>query len=227
MIQNVQSRYRRGFRVILLCIVQLQKLPQVLTLKITSTRPQLLSPNLREPPVFLSQFSPEPSHCFFSPPMPTMSSPTPTLTLCQLTLHLHSKSHSANSNRSQNRHLHARSSISSLLHNRRTSSTIRSNTSRSSSGSRLRSHQARSNKTRSLRQLAVNRRLGLNPRSKRHNRQKADGVVGGVVAGLGIRGGGVEDLVDDVQDAVLEQDIRVDDAGGVDEDGAVSGDGDF
>lgn len=159
-----------------------------------------------------------------SPPIPTTSSPMPTSTLHQLALHLHSKGHSPNRNRRQNRHLPPHTRISSLLHNRRTSSP-RSRTSRSSRIRRCR-HKPRSNKTRRLRQLAVNRRLRLNPRRKRHYRRQADGFVGGVIARLRVRGSRVEDFVDDVQDAVFDQDVCVDDAGGVDEDRAVGADGD-
>jgi hypothetical protein len=143
--------------------------------------------------------------------------------------HAHSKSHCAHSNSSQNRHLPPQPSISSLLNNRSSGrSSIRPNT-RTSRSSRIRHsrHQPRSNKTRSLRQLAVNRRLGLNPGCKRHIRRQTDGFVGVVIAGHGVGAGGVEDFVDDVQDAVFDQDVGVDDAGGIDEDCAVGGDGDI
>jgi hypothetical protein len=140
--------------------------------------------------------------------------------------HPHSKSHRTNNNSSQNRHLPPHPSISSLLHNPSTSSIRPGTRTRRRSSIWQPSHQTRRNETRSLRQLAVDRRLRLNARRERNTRWETDGFVGGVVTRRVIRRSRVKDFVDDVQDAVFDQNVGVDDTGGVDEDCAVGRDGD-
>lgn len=139
-------------------------------------------------------------------------------------LHVHSKSNSTHSHSRQSRHL-TQSSINSLLH-RPPSRSLRGSTSRSSR-IRARRHQPSSNKTRSLRQLAVNRRLRLHAIGERHSRRQADSLIGGVISRPSVGSRRVEDLVNNVQHAVFDENVGVDDACGIDEDRAVGADGDF
>jgi hypothetical protein len=133
------------------------------------------------------------------------------------------KGHSPHSHRSQSRQL-AHASVSSLL-NDSSAGGLRARSGRSSRVG-PRSHQSSSDKARSLRKLAVDRSLRLDTRSEWHGRRQTNRVVGRVVAGLGVGLRWVEDFVDDVQDAVLDQDVGVDDARGVDKDAAFGVDDD-
>ena len=141
---------------------------------------------------------------------------------------MNSKSHSANNSRSQSRQFPPDTSIISLLDRSIGRSRSRSVIARAGRAGRSSSHQSSRHKAGSLRQLAVNRSLGFDAGSERHDRAQSCRSLVIVVASarLGIRLSRVENRVDDVEDAVRDQDVGVDDAGVVDEYRAFLVDGD-
>ena len=155
-------------------------------------------------------------------------SPRPCFCLISTSLHVNSKSHSANNSRSQSRQFPPDTSIISLLDRSIGRSRSRSVIARAGRAGRSSSHQSSRHKAGSLRQLAVNRSLGFDAGSERHDRAQSCRSLVIVVASarLGIRLSRVENRVDDVEDAVRDQDVGVDDAGVVDEHGALLVDGD-
>jgi hypothetical protein len=129
--------------------------------------------------------------------------------------HVNSKTHSPNNRNRQSRQLPPNTSITSLLHRPIARSRSRRPISPSHRRAQRRSpsNQIRGNETRRLRQLAVNRSLRFDARSERHYRAQSHRSFSLLSARLGIHFRRVEDCVDDVQHAVRDQDVRVDDAG--------------
>ena len=154
--------------------------------------------------------------------------PTTISVLTSTLSHVNSKSHSTNNSSGQSRHLPPDTSIVSLLHRPIARSRSGRTIARGGRARRSRpSHQTHRHKAISLRQLAVNRSLRFDSGGERHDRaQGGRRLFIFASAGLCIRLGRVEHCVDDVQHAVRDQDVGVDDAGVVDEHGALLVDGD-